>query len=49
MFKKKKANNENVFNEHELKTIKETIREHTELDDFIEWLNKKCFLEKWQI
>lgn len=49
MFKKKKTNNENVFNEHELKTIKETIREHTELDDFIEWLNKKCFLEKWQI
>ena len=49
MFKKKKTNNENVFNEHELKTIKETTREHTELDDFIEWLNKKCFLEKWQI
>lgn len=49
MFKKKKTNNENVFTEHELEIIKETIREHTELDGFIEWLNKKCFLEKWQI
>ena len=49
MFRKRKTNNEDVFNEYEVSFIRETIREHAELDGFIEWLNKKCFLEKWQI